>query len=275
MIVRETLSIPRVAWNLRTQLGLTLVSSLVVTALHGAGFASVAIPVTPLTIVGAAISIFLAFRNSAAYDRYWEGRKLWGALVNWSRSFAREALALVGAAAGAGREPPELLEWRRAMVLRIVAFANALRCHLRGQPPLPELKPFLSETELATLAGARNVPSALVHGMGEALQEALARGWIGEVLAAQLDSALCELSNIQGGCERIRNTPLPRAYTFFTRRIVQAYCVLLPFALVGQLWPATALVVLPVAFTFLVLERVGQLLENPFGLMHNDLPLSA
>ena len=215
-----------------------------------------ALPFTPVPfqIVGVAIAFFLGFRNNAAYDRWWEGRKIWGGIVNASRAFARQALTLTDA-------PPDV---KRALVLRHVAWVEALRCQLRQQPPLDTVRGYLSEADQATLAGQRNVASALVHLQG-AHVAALARdGQLTEERLVAIDRTLTELHALQGMCERIQSTPLPTAYRYFTRLFVRGFCLTLPIGLVENHGPVTVVVVLLVALVFLIAETIGRLLEEPF-----------
>jgi len=215
---------------------------------------------TPFQIVGVALAILVGFRNNAAYDRWWEGRKLWGGIINASRSLARQMTSFTADSAAAHR-----------VLMRHVAWAHALAAHLRGEPAAPAAAPWLGPADADRVAGARNVPETLLELQARDL---VALGMSEERLA-RLDSTLTELANHQGGCERIRNTPLPVAYRFFTRAFVRGYCLLLPFGLLDTLGVATIFVVAAMAFVFLVVETVGGLLQDPFTRGVYGLPLSA
>jgi len=224
---------------------------------------------TPFTIAGAALAIFLAFRNGAAYDRWWEGRKLWGGLVNASRVLGRQVITLVD---DTGQESQVL---RREVLYRHIAFLNTLRCQLRRQEPAHELKNLVTPAEEATLRDEKNLAARLLHNNGVALARALRRGWLSEERMARLDVTLTELASLQGACERLKSTPIPTAYRFFTRSFTVAYCVALPIGLVEQLGYATAVVAACLSFLFLVLEAIGRFLEDPFSSGANGLPLSS
>jgi ion channel-forming bestrophin family protein len=222
----------------------------------------------PFSVAGFALAIFLAFRNSASYDRWWEGRKLWGGIVNASRAFSRQVITFVR-----GDEATAL---HKDIVYRHLAWLNALRCQLRGQDPFVEMKPFVDEAELDRMRAQKNVAAALLHENGVRLAGAREKGLIAsDELFAAIDRSLVELVNMQGGCERIKGTPVPLAYSFFTRTFVRAYCLALPFGLVDQLGFATVIVVLALTFVLLVLETIGRILEDPFTTAPNCLPLSA
>lgn len=222
----------------------------------------------PFTLVGLALSIFLGFRNNACYDRWWEARKLWGRLINTSRSSARQAMAL---ARGDGSDAL-VSRWVRLQM----AYPHALRIHLRRQPErLGELEPFLEPGEVDALRRERNVPIALLHWMGQLARELMDRGFVDRFHLPVLEATLTDLTDIQGGCERIKNTPVPLSYTQLTHRTVAVYVTLLPFGIVQTTGLLTPLVVVMVAYCFLGLDAVGTQIEDPFEEDPNDLPLSA
>jgi len=223
--------------------------------------------VLPLGIVGAlgtALAIFLGFRNSAGYDRWWEARKLWGRLVNASRTWARQVLTLVGSPEGA--EPsPELVGLQRELVLRQVAYVHALRFHLRAQRDrFASLASLLPEGEVAELEGSTNVPMRIAERQGERIVEAHRRGWLDPFRLVQLDRTLTELLDVQGGCERIKNTRIPRHYDFFPRLFLWVYAVFLPMSLVTEVGWLTPVLSVPLTLLFHVLEISGRTIEDPF-----------
>ncbi|MCB9764928.1 MAG: hypothetical protein H6739_34445 [Alphaproteobacteria bacterium] len=225
----------------------------------------------PFTLSGLALSIFLGFRNNACYDRWWEARKLWGALINTTRSLARLTLSLIGPDDG----DPERIAFKEAVVHRIIAYAYALRDHLRQDPRWDDLAPWLPPDELAALQGARNAPVMLLHTLSRLYRDAWARGLVHDLHLPTLEEQITALTNIQGGCERIKNTPVPLSYTVLTHRIVGLYCFALPFGIVGQVGDLTPAVAVFISFAFLGLDSVGTQLEDPFEIDPNDLPLDA
>jgi putative membrane protein len=235
----------------------------------------------PFTLVGLALSIFLGFRNNEAYERFWEGRCLWGRLVNVSRTLVRQLFTLMEIPADAekGSLPADEYErlgaFRREMVYRLIGYAHALRHHLRDTDPAAELAAFLPPEDLAALSHARNVPMLLLQRIGERLAWARHRGWIPEILIAQIDDSLTEIAAIQGGCERIKATPIPTSYTVLMHRIVAVYCLALPFGIIKEVQVLTPLVVLMIAYAFFGLDAIGDEIEEPFGTHANDLPLAA
>ena len=226
---------------------------------------------TPFLLVGVALGIFLGFRNSASYEKFWEGRKLWGALVNTARSLTRQICHMTGL-----QQNHEILQPFQAMfVKRIIAFAHALRCHLRDQAPFEEIKKFLPADDYAAVVAAKHRPLIILQQLGRDLAIARDRRWLNEYNHPFLEAQLNEFSNILGGCERIKNTPIPFSYSVLTHRIVAAYCLSLPFGLVETTGVLTPIVVLMISYAFFELDAIGDEIESPFGLQPNDLPLTA
>jgi len=219
------------------------------------------------SLLGVALGIFLGFRNSAAYDRFWEGRKLWGRLINVSRTLSRNMVLFLG-------RPADDDESRR-LVYRVIAFCHALRMHLRSQIAAQELGPFLAEEELDRVLRSRNVPNAIVFELGRDLEGLFQSGLFSDYRAVELSRWLAELTDVQGGCERIKNSPIPQSYSILIHQIVALYVVSLPLGLVETLHWAMPPLVLLIAYTFLGLDAVGNEIEEPFGEDMNDLPLSA
>ncbi|MCY1057926.1 bestrophin family ion channel [Nannocystis sp. SCPEA4] len=226
----------------------------------------------PFTLIGFVLGIFLGFRINTAYDRYWEGRRLWGQLVNTCRTLARQIQTLVGAGLG----DAALAERRRRLVYLVMAFPHALRMRLRGEEAMVgDLAAFVTPTELEQLRGERNRPNALVQRMAEQLDEAYRAELIHPMHLSLLHQSLTALTDIQGGCERIANTPIPFAYQVLLRRIVGAYCYALPFGVLSPLGLMTPVVVLMMSYAFYGLDALGDEIQDPFGSDPNDLPLSA
>ena len=233
---------------------------------------------TPFALVGVALSIFLGFRNNTSYDRFWEGRKLWGRMVNVSRSFTRQLLTLIHP--GEGATPNEKRQARdlgARIVRRQVAYVHALRLHLRDEiwERWGELDPFIGKAELDALQAESNRPAAITHKTGELLAEASRKGWVHPQLMARFDDTLTEITGVQGACERIKSTPVPFVYQVLTHRFVGVYCITLTFGLHDSVGLFTPLVVAFVSFAFYGLDAIGDEIEEPFGYDPNDLPLMA
>lgn len=218
--------------------------------------------VAPFSILGVAIAIFLGFRNSASYARFNEARILWGQLMINNRSLLREATSL-------------RLSEREALVNLQVAFSHCLRLTLRRQPVQQTLEQWLSRDTAAQVARAHSPCNAILMLMGEWLAQRRANGELSDLLWASLNNQLNELSALLAGCERIANTPLPFAYSLILHRTVYCFCIMLPFALVGDLHYMTPFVSVFISYTFIALDTLAEELEEPFGTEDNDLPLDA
>lgn len=260
--------------------------AVLVTWSHGTLFsAKVTLTPVPFSLIGLALAIFLGFRNGAAYERYWEARKLWGELIYRSRSIARQllgftalpaaaapALPLARAAEAGGDDP------RHAVVRRIVALAHALRLQLRGgtaEESRDALAPWLPRRELDAALAAQAPADLLLREASATVGALLRDGRIEPQLAANIDEHLSGLAAVMAGCERIKATPIPFVYTLLLHRTAYLYCFLLPFGLVDQIGAMTPLVVAIVAYTFFGLDAVGDEIEEPFGLKAHHLPLDA
>jgi ion channel-forming bestrophin family protein len=232
-----------------------------------------ALPHIPLALFGSAIGIIVGFRNQSAYGRWWEARQLWGSIVNYSRSWARQVTT--GMLSLKGNDAEELKEMQRRMVYLQIAYVHALRQHLRKLEPWAELAPLLDEQELEDLRIAKNVPLAIQEKMGRLLSECQVRDWIDALQWRAMDESLSALMNAQGGAERIKNTPMPKQYDYFPQLFVHIYCVLLPLALVTNMGWFTPLGSTLVGFIFLALDKIGRDLEDPFENTIYDVPLTS
>ncbi|WP_277060612.1 bestrophin family protein [Rivihabitans pingtungensis] len=247
------------------QLGLVTALAVAITASHGVVFGWKT-PLTPMpfTLVGIALAIFLGFRNSASYDRYWEARKFWGQGLNECRTLTRQALSLMDGQVDV-----------RPFVYGQIAFIHALRGYLRRVSVERELAALLPAELLARLRDAHYPPTLILVWLGQWLHEQRRAGHLQAVLAAKMEDALSGLNQVQGGCERIVSSPIPFAYTVILYRTVGVYCLLLPFGLVDTLGWMTPLVTAFVSYTFFAQETLLSEIEEPFGNAENDLPLDA
>jgi putative membrane protein len=246
----------------------TTLLAVAVTYTHGTLWGhKIAIGAIPFTLMGLPLAIFLGFRNNAAYDRYWEGRKQWGELVLRSRSLARQCLSLMA--------PGDTPDAAPRMIRRAIAYAHALRHRLRKSDPAPDAAPWLEPDEWERVRGLPNLPHALMLEMGADLGLALRERRIDPFLLPSIDASLSAMTGVAAACERIHGTPIPFSYTLLLHRTAYLYCVLLPFGLVDAIGDLTPLVTAVVAYTFFGLDALGDEIEEPFGTSDHDLPLEA
>lgn len=280
-ILRIRRALPKVV---RRRVVVTTAIGLVVTLLNELlGWFDSNLTPLPFTLVGVALSIFLGFRNNTGYDRFWEGRKLWGMLVNVARSLTRQLLTLIGPRMIDARddhrvavgEHEELARVRHELVYVLIGYFHAVRHHLRDEDALAELEGLLPPDLQRSLVGELNRPIAILQWMGDRLRGLYDRGWVHPLHLPVLEGSLTQLTDIQGACERIKSTPIPASYTVLMHRIVAVYCLGLPFGIVESVGTLTPIVVAIVAYAFYGLDAVGTEVENPFGFDPNDLPLSS
>jgi putative membrane protein len=215
------------------------------------------------SLVGTALGLLLVFRTNASYDRYWEGRRLWGAIVNDSRSLIRAGRIHLAADSAL---LAELTRWT-------ATFAWASMSSLRGKDALGASGADLPPTDAAAALDAQHTPLYITLRMSQCIAAAKARGLITDIIQTSLEQRIAQLTDALGGCERIRKTPLPFAYVVHLRRALVIYCFTLPFALVETFGWMTVLDVVLVAYTYFGIEEIGVEIEGPFGYDENDLPL--
>lgn len=221
---------------------------------------------TIFTLIGLALAIFMGFCNSASYDRFWEGRKLWGLLVIETRSLTRQIFSFI---------PNVSKDEKQKIVQLISAFCWSLNNQLREKSGTENLSHLLSAEQMGQINGKKFIPNIILGFIADWLYEQHQKGNIDTIILAQMDNELNQFSNISGGCERIHNTPLPFAYSVLLHRTVYLYCFWLPFGLVDSLGWMMPLIVLLISYTFIALDAIIQEIGEPFGEEENDLALNS
>lgn len=224
---------------------------------------------TIFTLIGLALAIFMGFCNSASYDRFWEGRKLWGLLVIETRSLTRQILSLVNDSS------PEAKEEKQKIIRMISAFCWSLNYQLRDKSGTEHLSRLLSPEQVEKVKDKKFIPSIILGFIADWINEQNKKGNIDTIVMTSMDHQLNQFSNISGGCERIYNTPLPFAYSVLLHRTVYLYCFWLPFGLVDSLGWMMPLIVLLISYTFIALDAIIQEIGEPFGEEENDLALNS
>ncbi|GGY93602.1 bestrophin family protein [Novosphingobium colocasiae] len=223
-------------------------------------------PELPVTLFGSVLALFLGFRSNSAYQRWWEGRGLWGLMINASRNLARATRNFM--------PDPDAADHKRKIVLRQIAYVNALRCQLRRQPPDGEVIRLLPRHEADLALNRANVANGILDGTGRRIDEARRAGWIDTIQQAQMEAVLVDIANAQGGMERLKNTPLPSQYRFLPTFFVHIFCILLPIGLVETLQYATPLGSTIAGLMFMAVLTIGDQLVDPFANTDHDLPLN-
>jgi putative membrane protein len=216
---------------------------------------TVGIEAGPYEFAGAVLGLLLVLRTNAGYDRWWEGRRLWGGIVNQCRDLAIGALAY---------GPPDP-HWRSAIVRWTAAFAHVARRSLRGERTLPEVAVLLGDDQARRVAGAEHMPSFVLREIADRLRQARDRQGMDPFAFLQADRARATLTDHLGGCERILNAPLPRVYSVQICRFIALYLATLPFPLATNVGWYTPLIMLLVTYPVLLLDEIGFELQNPFS----------
>ncbi|MGK3965187.1 bestrophin family protein [Sorangium sp. So ce118] len=215
-------------------------------------------------VAGAVIALILAFRTNTSYNRFWEGRTLWGSIVNASRNITRIVSAHAAVEPAVARE----------FAVWVVVFVHATRRSLRGQSERPEIERLLPAAQLEALKAHAHPPLHAAQQLSERLAAFGRAGSLERNMAACAEEELNVLVNCLGGCERILKTPTPLGYVLLLRRGVALYLATLPLALVNSLGFMTPIVTMMVAYPVLMIEALGEELDDPFGHEPNDLPLT-
>jgi ion channel-forming bestrophin family protein len=224
-------------------------------------------PILGSVIPSIVLALLLVFRTNTAYERFWEGRKLWGNTVNNIRNLAWQIWVAVDEVEPGDRE-------RKITALRLlIAFAISEKLLLRYEPASEELKPWISPSQYSVLQNSQNMPLKINRWLGDYLQQEYKRGLLTLSQLSNIHSLMNHLMDNLGGCERILNTPIPAAYAIHLNQLVLIYCLILPFQFVKDIGWWTGLFVAIVSFALFGIEQIGVEIENPFGYDHNDLPL--
>ncbi len=240
--------------------------SLVISALYAQGV-PIALPIESL-IPSIVLGLLLVFRTNTSYERFWEGRKQWGAISNTARNLARQIWVSIATPS------PEEQEKKLITTRLLIAYAVATKRHLRSESPInPEMENLMPKAWCERLQNTSNPPLEIIFWIGNYLQTQSDNNRLNPYQLSSMFKLLDVMVDALGACERILRTPIPLAYSIHLKQLILLYTLGLPFQMVGKLGWSTALVVGLVAFTVFGIEEIGIEIENPFGYDQNDLPL--
>lgn len=260
------------------------------------------IPWLPIALIGTALAFYLGFKTNASYDRLWEARKIWGGVVNESRSFAVMVSTYI-----TGKPEAEIKEIKRQLVVRHIAWLTALRFQLRERRSwehnnlrddeayrkgmkieefdkelLECIKPYVTDADLKDIWDKKNRATQLLHLQMQDLASASEKGFLDTFRQMEIGNVIRGLFDNQGKAERIKNFPFPRQYASLNFYYVWIFIILLPFGMIGEfiklgehfVWLNIPFCVL-VSWVFYTMEMIGDYSENPFEGSFNDIPVTA
>ncbi len=270
------------------------------------------IPWLPLSVIGTAVAFYVGFKNNSAYDRLWEARKIWGGIVNNSRTWGANVRSYVSNQFIQNKQPQTSLHaWHQKLIYRHIGWLYALRSQLLVPTPWEhinqgkhlkrltekrmakfgvglnndgvtkkELQLFLPQDELEELINFQNTATQIIDKQSQDLKELRNLDLIDDFRHMELQKILNDFYTFQGQCERIKKFPLPRQYGNMSFVFVAIFIFLLPFGMVSEFaklgefgsWLSVPFTVL-VGWVFLMMELVGDYSENPFEGMGNDIPM--
>jgi ion channel-forming bestrophin family protein len=279
MIVKHNLSPARiVGYVWQPMLYTVVVASAVAVAYEVTDWSRSAIPFAPVGMLGSAMAIFVAFRNNAGFARWWDARTSWQAIHNSSRIFARHLVAFTDDAAQSGRATREqAAAYATELVGRQIGFVYLLAHQLRGTDPWPEVNKWIGAAEIDALRRAPNPANRLLITQGIRLKDGIRDGLLGQFDPISIEPNFGQFSIQQGLLERIKHTPTPRQYEYFTRLFVLMFATVLPFALLS-VFPTTWMVIPAstlLAGVFVIMANVGTANEDPMENRTTDVPITA
>ncbi len=286
-----------IRWSRHSLLYGLLYSALVI-VVYEITHISFALPWQPISVIGIAVAFFLSFKNNSSYDRTWEARKIWGRIINESRTFATAILTLPGKETS--------YEWKKETIHRHLAWLLALKHNMRKPrtwehngavdkllftPTFqkewqagmePEIARYLAPQELLQIKGYTNIPSQLLKNQSRQIERLFNEGQLSDYKQVWMHKLIANLYDLQGMTERIKNFPFPRQYASTGLWIMYIFCALIPFGLLDifeqsrslHYWltiPFSAVII----WLFFLVDRIGDHSENPFEAGYNDVPISS
>ena len=272
MLLKKRIPMKYVLGKIKVELGLVMAYTILFEIFHHYFInVSVDIPIAIPTMVGTIISLLLAFKSNQAYDRWWEARIIWGAIVNESRTLVRQVLTFY-------KDPDfsvEANEFKENFTKRQIAWCYSLGQALRNKDAIKPLRNLISEEELSFIKNHQNIPNAILLLHARDLRIARKEKKINTYQQVEIDKTLTRLCDAMGKCERIKNTIFPTTYSMYIRMTLCLFILLLPFGLISLLsWFAIPLITI-IGGTFFLIEKMAIHLQDPFENRPTDTPVTA
>lgn len=219
----------------------------------------IGLPLNIPTLIGTAVSLLLAFRTSQSYDRWWEARIVWGAIVNDSRSLVRLVLQFM----------PK--EEARLFANRQIVWVQALTTSLRKTPPTDMVKQYLASEGIEAV----NIPNAILDAHSAQIKKLVEKGELTEFQQMQLNDIVTKLCDSMGKCERIKNTVFPKSYSTLLHVLIYVFTFTLPFGLDNERIAAEIAITIIVPLIFITIEKTAILMQDPFENRPVDTPMTS
>lgn len=270
MLLRKNIPFRYVFGKIKNELCfITLYAAVVALLYEGEHLTRISIPISVPTVMGTVISLLLGFRSNQAYDRWWEARHVWGAIVNDSRTLTRQIISFTDNL----YDNESIHKFRKGVVKRQIAWCFALEQLLRRKQPLKGLDKWLSKKEIETVSHHDNVPVGLLEQHARDIKIALDKGWINSFQHVELDRTLTRLCDAQGKCERIKNTIFPVTYSLYIHFSLLLFISLLPFGIIEYFGFFEVPLVAAISASFLLIEKMAIHLQDPFENKPTDTPM--
>ena len=263
MLLNRKISIWYFVNNIKWQILFVIAFALAVGFLHlRPEFKGVDIPLNILTLLGTVVSILLAFRTSQSYERWWEARIVWGAIVNDSRTLVRSILQFL---------PENETEERKKFAERQIIWVNALGETLRKVPLSPKVEAYVKFHSI----NAFNLPNALLDEHSNQISRLVGEGKISDFKQLQLNEIISRLCDSMGKCERIKNTVFPRSYSVMLHTLIYTFTAILPFSLNHNQFITEIAISIIIPLLFIAVEKTAIIMQDPFENTPVDTPMTA
>ena len=311
MITSKGLNILKIAHLSKFHIIWLLLFSSIITVLYHFNILKFNIPWIPVSVIGTAVAFFVGFKNNQAYDRMWEARKIWGGIVNNSRTWGMQVNGYITALFNKEIDNKELKSIKKRLIYRHIAWLyshrNQLLKHANWEHGNPDdhidqtatnyqnklvvgltaeeaakikLKNFISKSELEGIKKVKNKCTQIINKQSRDLSELRGLNVLDDLRHYGLMKTLGQFYELQGKNERIKTFPLPRQYANISRYFTGVFLLLLPFTLIPELiktgelgiWLAIPLTTL-IGWVYIMMELVGEYTENPFEGLPNDIPM--
>jgi len=270
MLLKKRIPLKYVVGKIKVELSLVIAYTIGFEVIHHFYHAiSINIPIAVPTIIGTIISLLLAFKSNQAYDRWWEARTVWGAVVNDSRSLIRQIIAFY-------KDPDfsvEANDFKERFAKRQSAWCYSLAQSLRGKDPIKPIKTLLNDEELRFVQNFKHVPNAILMLHAKEIKKAKETKKINTYQQVEIDNTLTRLCDSMGKCERIKNTIFPTTYSMYIRFTLFLFILLLPFGLTDYLGWMQIPVIATIAAACFLIEKMAIHLQDPFENRPTDTPM--